>query len=248
MNIDIALLQIAILFFPGIILTTILQLLKKRGESYSALQLTLYSFVFGMLVNLIIYITIFHKEIPILKYMKDNESVIDITELELLISFFVAIILGLFFSYFRNLGLIYTQLSNYDITYETGYPSLLDYTMQSPEKPFNQLDGKVRIKTLENSSATYIGKISSIEYHDEYTEILLTPDSDIENTSQAYYLNLKNGNYVIDYTVTEPISRDVSKKIYWAIALVILIIGGWNIYYYKNLQLPQVNITIQVNK
>ena len=66
MNIDIALLQIAILFFPGIILTTILQLLKKRGESYSALQLTLYSFVFGMLVNLIIYITIFHKEIPIL--------------------------------------------------------------------------------------------------------------------------------------------------------------------------------------
>lgn len=49
-------LKIMITFFPGIIVTSILQLFNPRNKKFSNVEFTLYSFVYGMITNLFISI------------------------------------------------------------------------------------------------------------------------------------------------------------------------------------------------
>lgn len=247
MDISLTFMQIAILFFPGIIVVAILQLLKQRGETYSNLEVFFYSFVYGMIINIIIYSFIFHKDIPLLQFVMGKN--IQITELELIIGTIIAVIIGVISSYYRNLGLMHSIAVNYDITYETGYNNALDYIINSPEEMPELLKGRdVKITFYNNSSITVIGKIMLIENQKEYVEILL------EKVNDEYtYYQLKKGEFSLEFLASTTNNNPASNKKYLQdqkrivhklmIFLIVALLFWQGVYIYNNYFSKKINQT-----
>lgn len=225
--IDNTMLMIAILFFPGIITVSILQLFKKRGEPYSAIQLLLYSFIFGMINNLLIYGFAFRKEIPIVNYLNQSlkETSNQINEFntsnkEFFISLIVSIILGLILSWLRNRGLLHSFLGKYHITYETGFQSMLDLVYHSPAQNFSLLrKSHVTIKNLDNKEI-FEGFVAGTEIQDTYVEFILF--NNYEKGDPPLYLQLEKGKFSIEYKVSDDDQDDISESIMLNIKYVFL--------------------------
>lgn len=243
MDISTTFIQIAILFFPGIITVAILQLFKARGKVYSNLEIFFYSFIYGMTINLITYGLIFHRTMPLLQFIMNEK--INITEFELLVGTIIAIIFGLVSSYYRNLGLIHSKASNYDLTYETGFPTILDYILNSTEKLPEELKGnKIKIFIFNNGQNIKLaqGIIKVLEVYEDYVEILLK-----DQEGNCSYYQLKKGEFFLKFLPkktskeksTEPkYIFDPKKSIYKLFKWFIILILVWQvIYIYKNYDL-----------
>ena len=247
MDISLTFMQIAILFFPGIIVVAILQLFKQRGETYSNLEVFFYSFVYGMIINIIVYSLIFHKDIPLLQFVMGKN--IQITELELIIGTIIAVIIGVISSYYRNLGLMHSKEVNYDITYETGYKNALDYIINSPEEMPELLKGRdVKINFFNNCSITVTGKIMLIENQKEYVEILL------EKVNDEYtYYQLKKGEFSLEFLASTTNNNPAPNKKYLQdpkrivhklmIFLIVALLFWQGVYIYNNYFSKKINQT-----
>lgn len=245
MNISTTFIQIAILFFPGIITVAILQLLKTKNKIYSNLEIFFYSFVYGMTINLIIYGLIFHRTMPLLQFIMGGT--INITEFELLVGIIVAIIFGLISSYYRNLGLINSKAIDYDLSYETGFSTILDYILNSPEELSEELKvKKVQIIIFYNGKNIKLtpGLIKILEIHEDYVEILLEDEE-----KEHIYYQLKKGEFSLKFLPSfssENVSKkkkskyvqDQKRKIPKLLIILIVSISVWQvIYFYKNYDL-----------
>lgn len=200
MNINETIIQAAILFFPGIIMVSILQVFRNKKQAYSNLEIVFYSFILGTLVNIIVYGLILHKELPLNIYLRkvtiENNILLKIEIKEFLLNLFVATYLGIVFSYFRNLGLLHSLMMKLDVTYETGFQNIPQYLLSTNLENFSELKNKdVEIKSLNPNIVLEktIGKIMQIEEQNYYFEILLCDEKNYEN----YYIQLKKGEFEI---------------------------------------------------
>lgn len=200
MNINETIIQAAILFFPGIIMVSILQIFRNKKQAYSNLEIVFYSFILGTLVNIIVYGLILHKELPLNIYLRkitiENNILLKIEIKEFLLNLFVATYLGIVFSYFRNLGLLHSLMMKLDVTYETGFQNIPQYLLSTNLENFSELKNKdVEIKSLNPNIVLEktIGKIMQIEEQNYYFEILLCNEKNYEN----YYIQLKKGEFEI---------------------------------------------------
>ena len=200
MDINSTFLQAAILFFPGVIVVAVLQLFRNKKYPYSNIEIIFYSFVLGMVVNIIIYGIILHKEIPInILLQKDNQTIpFKIEVKEFLLSFFVSIYLGVIFSYFRNLGSLHDIMRKLDVTYETGFPNILQGLLCTNDEQLRRYKGmEVEIKSLNSNLILEEAKgfIIQLDKQEDYFEIFLFN----QEKNKTQYLQLKKGEFQINF-------------------------------------------------
>lgn len=207
---DFNLLKLALLLFPGVIVTSILQFFNIKSQMYSTVKFCLYSFIYGTMIELF-YFSLFVKQEIILKISSEKNKVLGlkVEELELSISYqdilfllIISILVGLILSFLRNSGYIHKIFNKYHVTYETGFETLLYAIYHSKDDDFlTAATYYVHIKLL-NGKASYYGILRAYEEQKEYIEIFLKePEIYFENNTPK----LSNEN---KYNPT------VSKKIY----------------------------------
>lgn len=184
--IDFNLLKLALLLFPGVIVTSILQFFNIKSQMYSTVKFCLYSFIYGTMIEFF-YFSLFVKQEIILKISSEKNKVLGlkVEELELSIGYqdilfllFISVLIGLILSFLRNSGHIHKIFTKYHITYETGFETLLYAIYHSKDEDFlNAANCFVHIKLL-NGKISYYGILKAYEDQKEYIEILLK-ESDI---------------------------------------------------------------------
>lgn len=214
-NLDTITIETALLLFPGIIFSTILQIFNIRNKNYSKFKFYLYSFIFGIIIQIFTYSFIFKKDI--MSYNDINKLEVK----EFFILLIITIIIALLFVFIKNNGIIYKIAFYFGITFETGFETLLDSIYHSSIKKINApRNCFVRIKMLDGS-ATYYGTLEGYDIHETYIEILLNvsriflknnpPDIsnnlELKKTKKYYkdckyiYLQLKPCEFQIEYII-----------------------------------------------
>lgn len=210
MDINSTFLQAAILFFPGVIVVAVLQLFRNKKYLYSNIEIIFYSFVLGMVVNIIIYGIILHKEIPInILLQKDNQTIpFKIEVKEFLLSFFISIYLGIIFSYFRNLGSLHDIMRKLDVTYETGFPNILQGLLCTNDEYLRRYKGmEVEIKSLNSNLILEEAKgfIIQLDKQEDYFEIFLFNQA----KNETQYFQLKKGEFQINFIESTEEDEDI---------------------------------------
>lgn len=110
------LIYISCVFLPGIIVTTILQLFNFRNKKYTNNELYLYSFVNGLIVNIIVSLPNFlhDKNIVILDLINKKSKELPPIDLNYLIyCIVIAVILGILLSTCRTHGIVHILAQNF---------------------------------------------------------------------------------------------------------------------------------------
>lgn len=210
-------LNIAIIFLPGIIVTSILQFFNTLNKKYTSITFFLYSFLNGIFTYFILFY--FRKKSLFLTLntlvlntssKKSNDITLFIThDFDFFLSLIIACFLGILFSFIRNRGYLHSLAFHLKITYESGFDSIIEYIYKDNSNYTNSLKlSYVNVKLLDGS-AIYQGKLIMQEFRIEFTEILLN-DVDIffknnpldENKKyhqSDIYLQLKPGTFIIEW-------------------------------------------------
>lgn len=218
-------LKIMITFFPGIIVTSILQLFNPRNKKFSNVEFTLYSFVYGMITNLLISV--------LYKTGLDFSLKTLPTKNDLFTSFGFALFLGIIVSFLRNCGLLHNLAFKFHVSYEHGFSNALDFIYNSSFSQAKEIrKSYVNIKLLDGS-ASYYGQLVVQEIHPTYTEIVLkNPDVFFKNNQKsvsyeqdAIYLQLIPGTFFMEFAfVPKNNNRSFFLK-YFVIYLAFLLIN-----------------------
>ncbi|MGL6113524.1 MAG: hypothetical protein ACRC1R_00655 [Cetobacterium sp.] len=218
-------LKIMITFFPGIIVTSILQLFNPRNKKFSNVEFTLYSFVYGMITNLLISI--------VFKTGLDFSLTILPTKKDLFISFGFALFLGTIVSLLRNCGFLHNLAFKFHISYEHGFSNALDFIYNSSFPQAKEIRRSfVNIKLLDGS-ASYYGELIVQEIHPTYTEIVLKkPDIFFKNNRKsliyeqdAIYLQLIPGTFFMEFAFVPKNNNKSFFLKYFVIYLFFLLIN-----------------------
>ena len=180
-----SLLKLALLLFPGVIVTSILQFFNIKSQAYNTIKFCLYSFLYGIIIEFFYFSFIFEQNIKLKVNLKAKDfEILDIIEFNVFIGYrdilfllVISILIGLFLSFLRNSGYIHKIFLKYHITYETGFETLLHSIYHSKEKDFlNAARYYVHIKLL-NGKVSYYGILKAYEDQKEYIEIFLRRES-----------------------------------------------------------------------
>lgn len=247
-------LNLLIIFLPGIITTSILQFFNTLNKKYTQLIFFLYSFLNGILTYLIIFF--FRKKSLLLTLNtlsssvstdKSNPVALFIThDLDFLFSLIIACFLGFLFSFIRNRGYLHSLAFHFGISYESGFDSIVEYIYKDNSNYTNSLKSSfVNIKLLDGS-AIYQGKLIMQEFRPEFTEILLNdvniffknnPLDNREYHQSDVYLQLKPGTFIIEwYESNSPFNYDWSFlfiKTFFSLILSVFILFIFIKYFIK---------------
>lgn len=204
--------NLILIFFSGIIVTTILQLFNARNKKYNQIELVFSTFVNGMFLNIVIFKFVFKKSFINILYenLKINEN-------EFFISIFFSIFMGILFVYIRENGILHLIAYKCNISFTSGFENILDMIMKDSDKDIKDLKKCfVNIKFLDGS-VNYQGKIKAQETQANYIEILLEnvqidfPKNIFENKEYfqpAVYLQLIPGTFKIEFYESEEIENN----------------------------------------
>lgn len=213
------LVSIMILFFPGIIVTTMLQYFNIKSKRYSEFEFILYCFINGIAVIFILYLLNFEREhiFNILKceeFSKIKDTLLtEFSNKKFFYIFTVTILFALTLINIRTNSAIRKLAADLSLTFETGYETLLDATYHSKEDIFQELQNKgVEIKIGNNS---YLGTLEYCEVHETTVEIIIKEiDSRTFKEKDSYvYLSPERQNLQIRYVEILNQTTNCSNKI-----------------------------------
>lgn len=200
MNLNFEILYILLLFFSGAITTGVFCYYSPRNKkAYSPSYIIYYSFIFGIINNVVIYISTKKNISDVFIVTKKEElkyPVIEFKEIYLLLMLLlVSIFLGIIGSYIKtHNGLFRDKICN-----EDPYFNLLDSIYISKDENSKIFQNSPISLTVISTGENFKGLLKAYQVHDSLVEFLII-DTD---TSIGTYIRLKLDDFILDYDLEQ---------------------------------------------
>lgn len=258
MNISIELIKIAITFFPGVLITLILQLFNQKNKVYSNFQFVMYSFINGVFIFILLYF--FNLKDIFFSETKDIIAILQkLPSKTIFFILLITILTGLTMVYIRGSALIHLITLKLRVSFGVGFPTLLDAIYNSKERYMvNLQDSIVHIKLLDGS-ADYYGILAYYEIYDDSVEFIIKDvdirfknnpypidNPSIEYDKDSIYLNLKKFTFQIEYTICNEkefsFKEVIKEKIRKNRGIIVIFILWFLLIYFKDFFInPNIN-------